>query len=579
MIGQKTMTEWKIPVDVEKLLQEFSALSGGYPPIMSIESKLEVLASSSLHEPTLYPQIVIRKDGDTEDWGSMARSIKHLMRSMSGIPELCTHSDDLGQMIAREINTELEWLACAKTNVAPMPTPIADIVEQMGRYLNNVKEETLPGHVTFRAFQLLRMKLEGDPQAMNALDVLRVKFPQNVVDAECAFGRIEDLELGTPSGKSAAAKILLDSFGIDSKSYFFRTYRFSRGVTDSKSFEYFRVLERVEHQFKKLHLGPSVWLRAELPFAIPIHDGYFVMQGAAILLRRRPVHNSRASWTPSGGMVIEEQMGASGLYETSIVEIRMGGVHDISADSPPGDLLYKNYFTYPPAVRKATSFLNKLISWLKVETKRCDIPDLIPGHLNNLSLKQLGNDGRVVRDIPYLSLELVRMTAGPKNTADEIAEAPTKIIEVPFWRDLIESAKLHLLQGNARRSVLDFCGGFEAFTDAYLASASSKLESRKDSFLRIYDAKLSQAAREEISRLDEKKCGDKKLPISIRRVVKEYVKSGKQPAFPNDAIQIVMKPFDYRNDAAHGREISATSLIDISNAISYLDEFAKNCKR
>lgn len=122
-----------------------------------------------------------------------------------------------------------------------------------------------------------------------------------------------------------------------------------------------------------------------------------------------------------------------------------------------------------------------------------------------------------------LSLECVRLTAGVPKADDEIVTDVRKILPLPFWLELLETAKLHVIQFNARRAVLDFSGAFEAFVAEFLTPKVGDLgEDAKSKFLKIYRDRLPPDCAELIEKMALRAGKDQKQHPSIHKIITAY---------------------------------------------------------
>jgi hypothetical protein len=263
----------------------------------------------------------------------------------------------------------------------------------------------------------------------------------------------------------------------------------------------------------------------------------------------------------------------SGLYAQSLIELWLPSALRIDDAVPPSETTYKNIASCPEAVRAAVLSLNKLIAGLRAETGRSDIPDVIPSDLNRLAYRQYDAAGSMQREIPMLNLEFVRLSAVPPKVDDEILREPHSVKPVSFARELLDSAKSHITSYNARRAVLDFAGAFEAFVaDVVTPKLGNVATNTKAEFLRRYGAMISLAARAEIECLTLPHDQDPPRMPSPFRQLRDYRNENHEPTIHNVRISDIEKVMVVRNDAAHGRPIPSTIMVDLVAAVAALDE-------
>lgn len=556
-----------LPNELKPLVDELRAKTGGFLPIVNFAKGS---GPSSLHLPTLYPQLSI-PDEPNGDWGNAAYGLCHLIRSLDGVPELRGFGQEINSRIACEIHSELEAITNAKAKIHPKPHPIANLKMVVEQYLAQDHND-LP-HRIFQGIKLFRFRMEENPEADAAIELLRNSFPKEAETAERTFDVLLDCDLNSPFGKAKAAKEFLSALQIDTSAYFFHRYSFNPGTTDIRSLDYFDGLESAERTFALAVPSPYTWLKLQLPFAIPSLEGVYLLDDAAVLLTHIRVTNPRSTWQGGSGVRVEEMMDPVGLYMQSEIQLRLSGQFNLEATPPSSEAIYKNLRRYPEIVHQGVSVLNRLIVALRITSGRCDIPDVVPAHFNRIAVKQTNANGDVTRDIPSFSLECLRLTTGVPKVETEICRDICHIEAVPFWRQLLEAAKLHAIQFNARRAVLDFSGAFEAFVAAFLKPKVGDLsEDIKGRFLTIYKGRLPDVCREVIEKLTVDAGQDSKQPPSVRKIVRRYNVIGAGPPIDKNKLSLVLKVYKYRNDAAHGRPISSSALDDVVLAIEALEQ-------
>ena len=265
-------------------------------------------------------------------------------------------------------------------------------------------------------------------------------------------------------------------------------------------------------------------------------------------------------------------MDPAGLYAQTQVELILGGRLSIGDAVPPTQTIYANIDSYPEAVHVSVEALNQLAYKVRKETGRCDLPDIVPAHFSRIAFKQFDEDGNVERDIGSLSFELITATEGAPQVDTELRKSVVAVEPLSFSEQLLESAKSHVFQTNARRAVIDLAGAFEAFAAESLTTRleANLSENTKQRFLRLYDQQLSESLCAQIQALNQS--GDNTQPPPIRRILKSYRQAKVEPQLDGDSLGKVMKVYEYRNDAAHGRPIPSTALHDLIQAIPALED-------
>lgn len=560
----------EIREDLRPLMDRLRSSTGGYFPILNYQDENPHEGPSSLHVPSLFPQVSVPRTLDA-DWGEVAYGVSHLIRSFSGVPELRGFGNEPNPSIALRIHSELEAIASTKDKVTPIPYPIENLKSSFEQYLKECKDD--PAIHIYQGIRLLRLRMQQNPEADAAIDLLRATHSKEAEVAERIFNEVLSFDLNSAYGRARAARIVLQAIGVDMRSFFFHRYSFHPGTTDARSLDYFDRLEQVEQVFTTLISPPYTWLQVQLPFAIPTPEGLYTLDGAAVLLTHTRITNPRATWKGGTGIRIDEMTDPVGLYTQSHIQLRLAGEFSLAANPPAEDLIYKNLSRYPDVVHQAVLVLNTLINSIRRTSGRCDIPDVVPAHFNHIALRQTNPKGEVVRDILSLSLECVRLTAGVPKVDDEIVTDVRQIQPLPFWLQLLETAKLHVIQFNVRRAVLDFSGAFEAFVAEFLTPKVGDLgEDAKSKFLRIYRDRLPSDCAELIEKMAPSASRDQKLHPSIRQIIKRYRAIDAKPALDDAALGLILKVYTHRNEAAHGRPIPNTALEDVSKAIEVLDQ-------
>jgi len=553
------------PAELKQLLNQLSSRTGGFPPIMEIIDENENEQSSSLHIPTLYPSMAVPKQRDG-NWGGVARSLMHLSRSLDGIPELRVSGTSTDKQITQEINSELEWIAIAKREGLPRPKPINDLPNQISNYLAKDEQDALPAHKIYQAMRLFRLRQEGDPQADEAIELMREAIPKETSTAQIIFEKVIAEDLDSAAGKERAIKIILNGFGFDLSKFFFHEYRFGKGSTECRSLDYYSCSEAAEKEFWSLLDPPFAWVQLQLPFVLPALEGAYRLKDNVAFLRHVAVQNPRATWQSTEGATIEAIMDPAGLYAQSHIQLLLSGRPSIDDSGPPTEIIYKNFASYPEVIHSGVGALNGFVSALRLSSGRCDIPDVVPAHFNKIAFRQFDEKGVVERDIPSKSFELVRLSAGPPKVENEVRPTAEEVSPLSFQLQLLESAKLHVFEANARRAVVDFAGSFEAFVAETLTPQIGDIsKNTKQRFLRLYEKGLSKSLTSQIEALSDKQ--DNKQYPSIHKVVKEYCRLDTDPVLEKELLAKVMKVYEYRNDAAHGRPIPDDALEDLVEAI------------
>lgn len=558
-----------VPQELQPLLEETKSCTGGYLPIFSVVPDDSTDMPSSLHVPTLYPQQTVPSTA-SGNWGSVARGLFTQARALKGIPELKSIGDDMSKVIARDINEEIESLAAAKKGVRPIPPPIPNLVNQTQNYLDGASPDRLEALDIFWSLRLCRLRYEEHPQADKAIALLQNVHPNTVVKGGALFNRIKQKDLDTAAGKADAIILILDEMGFDRRKFYSQQYQFLHGQTQKHSLEYFHVVDDV---LGLVHSNtfPHALVEMELPFHIPAKDGAYSVRDNLVFIVRKVTSTPRASWQVTDGTQIEALMDPTGLYQRTKVLLSLTGRPRHDNAHPPDNVIYRNLQSYPEFVRESVKVLNELIATLRVTLERCDIPDVVPGHFNKCSFRQFGDNADIEVDIPMISLEWVKVSAWAPCTQEEINASITDIRLCSLSRELTEAAKYQVLSFNPRRAILEFAGAFEAFLAEYVSPKIGDLgENTKDRFLRLYGPKLSAEIKAQIADIESSQNAIK-APPTVYKIIQAYKRAGITPVL--DAQQKrILKAYEYRNDAAHGRPIPHETLDHIVEAIGALDE-------
>ncbi|WP_098418764.1 hypothetical protein [Marinobacter sp. LV10MA510-1] len=554
------------------LFQRLQEKLDGFAPFMNVYADEQPQGPAALHKPTLYPELNIPAERGG-DWGEVARGIAHLLSSLDGVPELrVTSGTETDISIAKELNAELQIIAAAKEGLQPKPQWTYSAPGKLLEKILNPAPNTLDAARLFGLLQLHRLVLDGHPEAQATLEEARQKLPAETKAAESTLDAILSEDLRTPDGKAVAAEKLLQVLGFDPGCFYLQRSQHIAGVYDDRSLDYYPALRAIREEFESLRPLPGSWLRFQLPFALPVLEGIYRSEGVIAFVQHVRVINPRAGWKATQGMRLDSMMSPSGLYAQSVVELWLPGELKIDTAYPPGNVQYKNIETYPEALRVAVLRLNKFIMGLRAETGRSDIPEVLPGDLNQLAFKQFDSVGRLARNIPMANFEFLRVSAGAPMLKDEVRFKPHDVEHIGFGRELLESAKFHVSAYNTRRAVLDLAGAFEAFVADAITPRLVEMEvNTRDQFLRQYGAKLSAETCAEIKRVALEKSQDPPRMPPIHRQLKEYKRKGLRPAFDKWHLSRIQKIMSIRNDAAHGRPVSPEVLNDLIAAIEALE--------
>ncbi len=560
-----------ISEEVKVLFQRLQEKLGGSAPILNVYADKAHLdsASAALHTPTLYPELNVPAAYDG-DWGEVARGIAHLLSSLDGVPELCVAGTEADDAIAMNINSELQIIASAREALQPLPQWTPGVPGKLLEMILDPAPDTLDARRHFRLVQLHRLVLDTHPDAQVALDEALQKLPDETKAAKATFDAICDEDLRTPAGKATASEKLLRALGFDTNNFYLRRCQHLPGVYDDRSLDYYPALETLRSEFEAVRLSPGTWLKFQLPFALPVLEGIYKGEDVIAFVRHVRVINTRASWQASQGARIDSMMNPSGLYTQSVVELWLPGELEAEANHPPGDVQYKNIESYPEILRVGTIRLNELITGLRAETGRSDIPEVLPSDFNQIAYKQFDSAGSITRNILMASFEFLRISTGAPALKEEVRLGIHDVQPVGLARALLESAKFYVTAYNTRRAVLDLAGAFEAFvSEAVTPHIGDVALNTRDKFLRKYGAKMSAEACAEIKQITPH--DDLPQMPSVHWQLKEYKRQSVLPALNKRNLERVQKIMSFRNDAAHGRPVPPEVLNDLIVAIEGLD--------
>lgn len=560
-----------VKVQFDKLVEK----TGGFFPFVTVvDSDSEI--TSSLQIPTLYPQLTIPRL-ESGDWEEVAHHLDHLRRAMDGIPELRVHGTETDKKIAQSLNNEVEWLASMYSGAVPTKKHDGYLVEQIKDYVKADHTNTLYSQHVFQAFRLQNKNKYSVPQGDEALTLFTKQFPEAVEKASVIQDRIDGIKVDTLPGKVEICKILTDELGLDQKYFFLQETRFSNGVYISHHLDYYDKIAEQEQLLLNQFDKPFAIIEAQLPFHIPCLQGCYRLASGAILIKHLDINNVRASWKTNGGARVESMMDSTGLYQNSSLKIILPGSFNPCSSPPQDDVLYKNHKYYPEHIHKSLGHVNELITYIRKAKGRCDIPDVTLLHFNNIRFQQFNEKKEKIHDV-HSTFEYVKISSGIPEVENEVLENVKVIKQLPFYTQLLESAKVHLLQLNLRRAILDYCGAFEAFVATHITGKLEKsTETVKERFCRIYQTKLSKLPIECVSSIDALVEGnDMEGSLPIRKLIDNYRKEGHVPIISKSDSKNLLKPFSKRNDAAHGRPIDNSVLGDLENAIELFDEIDKS---
>lgn len=558
----------------EKLMEK----TGGFFPFVTIvESDSEI--ASSLQKPTLYPQLTIPRY-ESGDWAEVAHHLDHLTRALDGIPELRVHGTEIDKKIAQSLNNEVEWLASMYSGVVPTKKHDGYLLEQIEDYVKADHSNTIHSQHIFQAFRLQNKNRYSVPQGREALTLFTKHYPEAVEKASVIQDRINKIEVNTLLGKINVCKILIDELCFDNHNYYFQETKFSSGIYISHHLDYYEKIAEQDKFLLNQFDEPLAIIEAQLPFHIPCSQGVYKLGSGAILIKHVNVNNVRASWKTDGGVRVESMMDSTGLYQNTSLKIILPGSYSPSSSPPNDDVLYKNHKYYPEHIHKSLDLVNELITYNRKEKGRCDIPDATLLHFNNIHFQQFNEKKEKIHDVRS-TFEYVTLSSGVPKIDNEVLEDVTVIKHLPFYTQLLESSKAHLLQLNFRRAILDYCGALEALVAEHITGRLSEpTETVKERFLRIYKSSFSKLPKDCVDSISALVEGnDREGSLPIRKLVDNYIKEGHAPTISKGNSMILLKPFHKRNDAAHGRPIDNSILGDLEKAIDIFDEVEKTFAR
>ncbi len=554
------------PESLSNLLGQIMSRLDGNLPIINVITDQKPDGPAAFHKPTFYPELNV-PNGPEGDWGEVASGMFHVLLSLDGIPELLSYEPQLAG-IAREINCEIHQIAFNLSGIEPKPLHTANLIDTANELLKN-SDNHIDGDKVMFTIKLLRHQLAGHPQANDALTLLKNHIPDEFSQGRELFLKLISLPLKQPLGKDQACGLLIEGIGLNKNDFVLRSTRFFNGICEYRPIEYNQHLESAHRQFFEYPF-PYAWLQFKLPFAIPVIEGAYHLKEGMIFLRHHVVSNDNASWKSGENTIIDTLISPSGLYKQTTVEVLLPGRLAVNDTLPPNDnLVYKNLSSYPEAVIQATTLVNKFLTALRRKTGRCDIPEVIPSHFNQIVFKQFDERGETEKSTS-LSFEYNIFTENPQLDSSDMVSTEVKIVEdITFYLELLETAKLHLLSYNLRRAVLDFCGSFENFVHTCLPLAVEKTKNNsKGIFLKRYKTKLDILNKSLVALIENiPEDNDKKTVAPIRVILEHHKKSGNLPVIDGDLLEHILKLFDYRNDAAHGRPITGLNPEDIEKAI------------
>ncbi len=556
------------PKYLEKSLQELKSRLSGHLPFINVADSIDEISSSFL-KPTLYPQLTVPKDVNG-DWADVFYHISHINRALDGIPELRVQGTETDEAIARSLNNELEWLAATYDGLVPPFTTEGKMLSQIEEYVKCDHTNDLNCKHVFWAFKLQNKKNFGAPQSADALALFSKHYPIETQKASVIQERISKIPINTLIGKVQAAKILIDELDFDRKKFYFQETTYSDGAYNLRSLDYYENLEAHENIALASIEGPFLTIDVQLPFHIPALQGCYKLENGIIILKNKTVSNMRASWKGEGETNIDSIMDTTGLYKNSSLQLIIPGIYDLNSAIPPHDKLYKNHKSYPVFIQDSVVLVNEFITYTRRNNERCDIPDIIPSHFNKVHCKQYDENRNIGKSVST-SFELIRVSTGVPQIDSELLQSEVIVKPQLFHSQLLESAKLHLLQSNSRRAILDYCGAFESFVSHYIVEHVKKSEETlKERFIRVYKNKLNDNQLALINSLVE--ANDEPNILPIRKLIDNYIKEGHKPIIKKSKVKKMLKIFDYRNDAAHGRPIGHFNLDDLELAIDLFEE-------
>ncbi|MBU3013609.1 hypothetical protein KO488_02485 [Poseidonibacter lekithochrous] len=557
------------PKELENHLKELLTKTGGQPPFLNVTDS-DCNISSSIHIPTHYPQLTVpsKKDGD---WNKVALHINHLNRALEGIPELRAQGTQEEMKIAQSLNNEIEWLASVSMSLISDKKHNKLLLSQVKEFIELDHSNSIEASRIFFAFRINNKRELGIPLYDDAFKLFSKHFRNETDKALLINKRIKEVEISTLLGKVKACKILIEELKLDKSKFYFKETKFVKGISNLKSIDYYDRLEIQRHNTFNSFDDAFIIIDIQLPFHIPISAGAYKLKEGTIVLENKTISNINASFESEGETNIECMMDTNGLYKNSFLQVFIKGIYTTDLNLPPtSDKLYKNYKIYPSYIKDSVILINKLIDYIRKDNERCDIPDVIPSHINKITFTQYNEKKEIIKRLTQ-SLEFVKITTGIPNLESEILKNEQIVTEQPFHTQLLESAKLHLLQHNFRRSILDFCGAFESFVSTFIViKLHSSKETLKEKFLRTYKDSLDSDVEEMISKLSSS--NDNPFHLPIRKLIKNYIKENHKPSICKKEVVKITKVFDYRNDAAHGRPITGLDLNELELAIDTFEE-------
>lgn len=557
-----------ISEDVKQKFLELQSLNGGHPPIIDVvdsDSKI----SSSFHVPTLFPQIAVPKDQDG-NWAEVSFHISHLIRALNGIPELRSNGDEVDNAIAQSLNSEIEWLASVYDGGVPQFNHEGTMDDQIEKYIKTDHSNTLASQHIFWAFRLQNKARHNVPKSEEALILFTEYFPEAVDQASTIQALINQLDLSSLTGKVQASKILIDQLEFERDKFYFQETTYTNGVYNLRSLDYYENISEQEiHAFDSINES-FIAISVQLPFHIPSFQGAYRLDENFIILKNKSITNARASWKGNGRANIESIMDSSGLYDNTELEILLIGEYEHVSEHPLQEKLYKNHKSYPKFIHDAVVLVNDLITYIRKENDRCDIPDVIPSHFNHVRFVQYDENKNILKKAST-SFEYVKVSIGQPKVENDVLNSEVIVPKQLFHIQLLESAKLHLLQSNSRRAILDFCGAFEAFVSYYIENKiEQSKESLKDRFIRTYRGELNDEYIQLIEKLDNPNDSPRMLPL--HKLVDNYRKEEIKPKIDRKKFKKILKIFNYRNDAAHGKPINNFEFSSLELAIDIFEE-------
>lgn len=559
------------PLELSQLLHELYARTGGFPPIINTYSEKKGYGNSALNEPTLYPElnVPIDKDGD---WGDVARGVVHLISSIDGVPALCVMSElENDKLITNEINSYFNHLYCSIKQIKPLPLATDSILVAVNQYIVD-HDNFLPSRGLFLVLQILRLRIDGNKYADESYELMAGAFPSVVEKGQLLFNKILTRDIGNPAGRSLAIVDVLKELEFDLGRFYFEEYKFARGSKQQHSLEYYIDIDKLKKDCFFFAGSPYGDIKFQLPFSLAVLEGVYQYDNSLLLIKHRPVVNPRASFVAGGNTRILPMLASHGLYAQTEIEILVKGYIDIDFKSPPQNEMHKNVFMFPSSIMEVSNVVNGFIRSIYWANNRCDVPEIVPYDFNNISFKQYDDRGNVVNDVPFLSLEFVRVDVGVPAVEKEMIKSLFNVDNLSYEKELLISAKRFLLANNLRRAVLDFSGAFESFVYKYIQPKLSKSsETTKDKFLKLYGRVLPADCVEHIQRAS---CDEERdIPFVIFKIIKEYEKGKTLPLIDKGAKTSISKVFpSIRNLAAHGKPVDPKYIPEMVDAIDGLEK-------